>query len=103
LSFSMACVYSVIGWRDHRIKGEMKGVCEVKAATIQVETLTCPSCLQKIEAAVKGVEGVDQATVKVLFNSSKVKLDFDDEKVSVDQIAEAITKVGYEVLKSSVR
>ncbi|HBN96375.1 MAG TPA: metal-binding protein [Firmicutes bacterium] len=75
----------------------------MKAATIQLETLTCPSCLQKIEAAVKGVGGVDQDTVKVMFNSSKVKLNFDDEKVSVDQIEKAITKVGYEVQKSSVR
>lgn len=76
---------------------------EMKTATIQVETLTCPSCVQKIEAAVKGVEGVDPDTVKVLFNSSKVKVDFDEEKVPVSQIAEAITKVGYEVLKSSAR
>ena len=81
----------------------MEGAGIMKAATIQVETLTCPSCLQKIEAAVKGVEGVDQDTVKVMFNSSKVKLDFDEDRISVNQIEDAITKVGYEVLKSSVR
>jgi copper ion binding protein len=81
----------------------MEGAGIMKAATIQVETLTCPSCLQKIEAAVKGIEGVDQDTVKVMFNSSKVKLDFDEDQTSVNQIEAAITKVGYEVLKSSVR
>ena len=75
----------------------------MKTVTIQLETLTCPSCLQKIEAAVKGVDGVEQDTVKVLFNSSKVKLSFNDDKVSIDQIEEAIAKVGYEVQKSSVR
>jgi copper chaperone len=75
----------------------------MKAATIQLETLTCPSCMQKIEGAVKGLDGIDQDTVKILFNSSKVKLSFDEDKVSIDQIENAITKMGYEVKKSSVR
>ena len=59
--------------------------------------------MQKIEGAVKGLDGIDQATVKVLFNSSKVKLSFDEDKVSIDQIENAITKMGYEVKKSSVK
>jgi copper chaperone len=75
----------------------------MKAATIQLETLTCPSCMQKIEGAVKGLDGIDQDTVKILFNSSKVKLSFDEDKVSIDQIENAITKMGYEVKKSSVK
>ncbi|NLP35055.1 MAG: metal-binding protein [Clostridiales bacterium] len=75
----------------------------MKAAVIQLETLTCPSCMQKIEGAVKGLDGVDQDTVKVLFNSSKVKLNFDEDKVAVNQIEKAITKMGYEVLKSRVK
>ncbi len=44
----------------------------MKTATIQLESLACPSCMQKIEAAVKSVQGVDANTVQVLFNSSKV-------------------------------
>lgn len=75
----------------------------MKSATLQLETLTCPSCLQKIESAVKGVEGVDQDSVKVMFNASKVKLNFDENKVSIDDIEKAITNVGYEVQKKSVR
>lgn len=75
----------------------------MKKAIIQVETLTCPSCSLKIEGAIKKLNGVDQDTVKVLFNSSKVKLDFDDEKTSLEDIVEAITKVGYEVEKSKIK
>ncbi len=75
----------------------------MKSATLQLETLTCPSCLQKIESAVKGVEGVDHDSVKVMFNASKVKLNFDENKVSIDDIEKAITNVGYEVQKKSVR
>ena len=75
----------------------------MKAATIQLETLTCPSCMQKIESAVKGLDGVEQDTVKVLFNASKVKLNFNEDRITIDQIENAITKMGYEVKKSSVK
>ena len=75
----------------------------MKRATIQLETLTCPSCVQKIEGAVKSLEGVDKESLNVLFNSSKVKLNFDDEKTTVEDIEDAITKLGYEVKKSQVK
>ena len=38
----------------------------------QLETLTCPSCIAKIEGALNKQSGVEEA--KVLFNSSKVKV-----------------------------
>ena len=75
----------------------------MKKATIQLETLTCPSCLQKIDNAVKSLEGVEKESVNVLFNASKVKLNFDEEKISIDQIENAITALGYEVKKSQVK
>lgn len=72
-------------------------------ATIELESLTCPSCMQKIEAAVKSVPGVAADTVQVLFNSSKVKLNFDENRVSLEDIEKAITRVGYEVQKSRAK
>lgn len=75
----------------------------MQKATIQLETLTCPSCVQKVENATKGLNGVEKESVRVLFNSSKVKLEFDSEKVSIEDIEKAITTVGYEVKKSQVK
>ena len=75
----------------------------MKKATIQLETLTCPSCAQKIENATRSLHGVDKDSVKVLFNSSKVKFDFDGEKLSVEDAEKAITALGYEVIKSQVK
>lgn len=75
----------------------------MSSAIIQLETLTCPSCLQKIEAATKGLNGVEDESVKVMFNASKVKLDFDEDVVSIEEINQAIEKLGYEVLKSKVK
>ena len=74
----------------------------MQKATIQLETLTCPSCMQKIENGVKSLDGVDKKSIKVLFNSSKVRMEYDDEKVSIKDIENAIDKLGYEVIKSQV-
>ncbi|HFI0076660.1 heavy-metal-associated domain-containing protein [Streptococcus suis] len=75
----------------------------MQKATIQLETLTCPSCMQKIENGVKSLDGVSKESLKVLFNSSKVRVEFDDEKVSIKDIEYVIDKLGYEVLKSQVK
>ncbi|MDR9756209.1 MAG: heavy-metal-associated domain-containing protein [Thermacetogeniaceae bacterium] len=75
----------------------------MQKATITLETLTCPSCMQKIDSAVKSLDGVDKESVNVLFNSSKVKLNFDDQKISIEKITDAITALGYEVKKTQVK
>ena len=75
----------------------------MKNATIQLETLTCPSCVLKIENATKSLDGVEKESVKVLFNASKVKFDFDEGKLSVEDAEKAITALGYEVKKSQVK
>jgi copper chaperone len=75
----------------------------MQKATIQLGTLTCPSCVQKIENATKSVSGVVKESVKVLFNSSKVKFDFDAEKLSVQDVEKAIAALGYEVKSSQVK
>lgn len=56
--------------------------------------------MQKIENGVKSLEGVNKESVKVLFNSSKVRAEFDDEKVSIKDIENSIDKLGYEVCLS---
>lgn len=75
----------------------------MKSATIQLEDLTCPSCIQKIEGALKGMSGVNQETAKVSFNSSKIKLDFDEDIISIEEIESSIDKLGYDIIKSKVK
>lgn len=69
----------------------------MKKAVIQLETLTCPSCALKIEGALKSLAGVDKDSISVSFNSSKVKLNYDEDKISLEEIRNAITRLGYEV------
>ena len=75
----------------------------MQKATIQLETLTCPSCALKIGSAVKMLLGVDKESVNVMFNSSKVKLNFDEGKLSISDIEKAITTLGYVVKKSVIK
>lgn len=75
----------------------------MKNATIQLETLSCPSCLQKIENAVKGTNGVEKDSVKVMFNASRVRLDFDPEAVAIEKIEKSIEDLGYPVIRSRVK
>ena len=70
-------------------------------AVLQLETLACPTCMQKIEGAIKGVAGVDRDSVKVLFNASKAKANFDSEQTSLSDISNAVQAIGYEVLKAT--
>jgi len=75
----------------------------MQKATLQLEALSCPSCMQKIEGAVKSVNGVDKDNIKVLFNSSKVKINFDPAVTSIEDIQKAIENVGYPVLHTKVK
>ncbi|WP_051285346.1 heavy-metal-associated domain-containing protein [Aequorivita capsosiphonis] len=75
----------------------MQNIKEIKTVKFQLETLTCPSCIQKIEGVLKKEQGVDN--VKVLFNSSKVKIAYDEDVVTSERLKELIEKVGYPVLQ----
>lgn len=65
-------------------------------AIFQLEPLTCPSCVKKIEAALQKQSGVKQA--KVLFNAGKVKTEFDGEVVEAEKLKNTIETLGYPVL-----
>ena len=67
----------------------------MKKAVLQLETLTCPSCIKKIQGTFDKMEGVEKA--KVLFNVSKAKVEFDEGKVNPETLRETIEKLGYEV------
>jgi len=75
----------------------------MKSAVINLETLACPSCLQKIEGALKRLNGIEKDSVEVLFNSSRVRTNFDSESVTIENIEKAIEDLGYPVIRSRVK
>lgn len=64
--------------------------------TFQLETVSCPSCVAKIEGMLGKTKGVQEA--EVLFNSSRVKVAYDETTTSSDEIKNKITALGYQVL-----
>lgn len=64
--------------------------------TYQLETVSCPSCIGKIEGMLKKTLGVK--TSEVLFNSSRVKVAYDEGVIASEEIREKINKMGYQVL-----
>lgn len=72
----------------------------MKTIVFQLEDLTCPSCIKKIESVLNKVEAVESA--RVLFNSSKVKIIVRDAETDPDTLAELIEKVGYAVQSQKV-
>lgn len=64
--------------------------------TLQLEQLTCPTCVKKVETALGKTAGVE--SVKVSFTSSKVKAEYDETKVSVEEMKSVVEKLGYQVL-----
>lgn len=66
--------------------------------TYQLETVSCPSCIMKIEGMLKKLKGVSE--YEVLFNSSRVKVSFDEEKITDASLRERLEKLGYPVLSA---
>ena len=72
----------------------------MKKAVFGLEPLSCPTCIKKIESTVSKMDGVKD--VKVLFNSNKVRTQFDSDVVNADQIQESIVKLGYPVISQKI-
>lgn len=72
----------------------------MRTAKFETETFTCPSCITKIESTVGRKEGVE--STQVMFNSSKVKVSFDENIISAEEIAKSINDLGYPVLATKV-
>ena len=67
----------------------------MRTAKLQLEPLTCPSCVKKIEGALSKREGVHEA--KVLFNSSQVKVVFAEDAIDANQLKQTVEQLGYPV------
>lgn len=70
----------------------------MRKAVFNMEPFTCPSCIKKIENTVGRVDGVHN--VKVMFNSGRVRVEFDSAKTNADILQDTIVRLGYPVLST---
>jgi len=66
----------------------------MKKTILRSQELTCPSCVVKIEKALKAVSGVQ--TAKVYFNTGRIEIEHDPEQAKEDQLVSAVRLAGYE-------
>lgn len=60
-----------------------------------IRGMTCAACVKRVDKALRAVEGVQDANVNLVTNRATVR--FDPRTASVDALAAAIAKAGYEV------
>ncbi|USL44390.1 copper chaperone CopZ [Priestia megaterium] len=67
----------------------------MEKVTLTVRGMSCGHCVKSIEGSVGELNGVQH--VEVNLNEAKVTVEFDQNKVSLESIKEAIDDQGYEV------
>lgn len=71
----------------------------MSTVSFRLETLSCPSCVQKIEQTLLKQPGVKETVVR--FHSSKVKAIYDEQMTSAEELEHIILQLGYPVLSKT--
>jgi copper chaperone CopZ len=61
---------------------------------LRSQEFTCPSCVAKIEKALKAIDGVEEATVH--FNTGRIIVEHSPELVKTDELVATVRSTGYE-------
>ena len=64
--------------------------------TYPVIGMSCASCVKNVETVLNKTEGVVDASVN--FASEKVTIEYDDEIISMDKVADIVKSIGYELI-----
>ena len=64
--------------------------------TLNVQGMTCGHCKMAVEGALKKLDGVSNAEVNL--ETAHVEVTYDESKVTVEAMKEAIEDQGYEVV-----
>ena len=68
--------------------------------TLDIEGMTCASCVGRVEKALMKISGVEAASVNLATEQAKIRLK-GDSRVSVDDIIGSVEKTGYQAKLSS--
>jgi copper chaperone CopZ len=61
---------------------------------LRSQELSCPSCVAKIEKALKSLDGVQEA--RVHFNTGRIEIEHNADKVEAEELIKSVRSVGYE-------
>ncbi|MGB2982961.1 MAG: heavy metal translocating P-type ATPase [Candidatus Bipolaricaulia bacterium] len=86
--------------RDAGYAAEPIAPTAVESKTVPITGMTCASCVQSVERALEGIDGVSNASVNLTTEKAVIELASD---VDNDRIIEAVQQAGYGVGKSFAR
>lgn len=66
--------------------------------SLKIEGMTCSACANRIERFVRKLDGINEANVN--FAVETLNVDFDENKVTCDDIENTVVKCGYKVKKN---
>ena len=66
----------------------------MKELSLKIKGMHCTGCSTRLEKVLNNQDGVEDA--KVSFEEAKAEIKFDESKISLDQIKEAIVDAGFE-------
>ncbi len=64
--------------------------------TYPVIGMSCASCVKKVETVLNKTEGVIDANVN--FASEKLTIEYDNEIINMDKLADTVKSIGYELI-----
>ncbi|MDD3341068.1 MAG: heavy metal translocating P-type ATPase [Bacilli bacterium] len=71
----------------------------MKKENLQIGGMTCAACASRIEKNVKKLDGI--INVNVNFATEKLMAEYDEKKVSKEEIKKTIIKTGYQVIETA--
>jgi len=74
---------------------------ELKKETLNVEGMHCAGCVSSVEKALAGLEGVEDASVNLATETASIS--FDESKVNMEDIAEAVEDAGYSLVREEIQ
>ena len=89
---SLHTVWGYVKVKLHKVLGGFT----MKKITLQVEGMSCGHCVSSIEDNVGEINGVKSITVKL--EDGKVEVEFDSNKVTINNVKNEIEELGYEVV-----
>lgn len=69
---------------------------QIESLQLKVEGMSCSSCVGRVEKALMEISGV--VNVEVNLANEKVKIDYADQKLSIDEFHNAVKKAGYKLV-----
>lgn len=67
----------------------------------KIEGMTCAACAKAVERVSKKIDGVSEATVN--YTTEKLTIDYDDTKVTFEDLEKAVDKAGYKIINKDIK